>query len=225
MEKGNILDSIEIYRYGSSKADLVLVQPVDRGFLSAMEKEVTEIEKLTEGKVDFQVLGCVVESWNKQLSPWAAPPVFGKEAFGDGAAKLLEEICSFCEGENKTYVIGGYSLAGLFALWAAYQTERFKAVAAASASMWFPGFVEFMEEHDIRARRVYLSLGEDEERARNKVLASVGQRTREAATLLKERGVSCLLEWNKGNHFQDAELRMAKAFAWAIRALTWPEDV
>ena len=29
-------------------------------------------------------------------------------------------------------------------------------------------------------------------------------------------GADCTLEWNSGGHFKDADLRMAKAFRWAM---------
>ena len=121
-----------------------------------------------------------------------------------------------CGDKSKSYYIGGYSLAGLFALWAAYQTDTFDGVAAASPSMWFPGFADYMKENEIRTDTVYLSLGDKEEKARNPVMATVGDRIREAHALLKEQGANCILEWNKGNHFKDTDLRTARAFAWVL---------
>ena len=58
-------------------------------------------------------------------------------------------------------------MAGLFSLWAAYQTDAFAGVAAASPSIWFPDFLQYMKEHDIRTESVYLSLGDREEKTRN----------------------------------------------------------
>lgn len=58
-------------------------------------------------------------------------------------------------------------MAGLFSLWAAYQTDTFAGVAAASPSIWFPDFLQYMKEHDIRTESVYLSLGDREEKTRN----------------------------------------------------------
>ena len=108
-----------------------------------------------------------VKDWNHDLSPWKAPAVFGRDQFGDGAEETLAEVLKTCNDRNKTYIIGGYSLAGLFALWAAYQTDAFSAVAAASPSVWFPGFSEYMKERIPQVRSVYLSLGDREEKARN----------------------------------------------------------
>ena len=100
---------------------------------------------------------------------------------------MLNEVLKICTNQEKTYFIGGYSLAGLFALWAAYQTDVFKGVAAASPSMWFPGFADYMRENIIHAKFVYLSLGDKEEKTRNPVMAAVGDRIREAYGLLREQ--------------------------------------
>lgn len=62
-------------------------------------------------------------------------------------------------------------MAGLFTLWAAYQTDAFAGVAAASPSICFPDFLQYMKEHDIRTESVYLSLGDREEKTRNLVMA------------------------------------------------------
>ena len=48
-------------------------------------------------------------------------------------------------------------------------------------------------------------------------MAAVGDRIREAYGLLREQGINATLEWNQGNHFKDADIRTAKAFAWVIK--------
>jgi hypothetical protein len=109
--------------------------------------------------------------------------------------------------------IGGYSLAGLFALWAAIRTDVFSSVAAASPSVWFPGWMEYVKENPIQAKAVFLSLGDREERAKNPLMATVGDCIREQYALL-QADHSVTLEWNPGNHFQDSEKRTARAFCW-----------
>ena len=200
--------------YGNPDAPFVLIQMVDDHDLEGMESEVAEIRRLTDAP--FYLIAIKVKDWNADLSPWPAPAVFGKEDFGSGAAATLNEVLKCCTDQNKTYIIGGYSLAGLFALWASYQTDVFQGVAAASPSVWFPGFLEYMKLHSLQTGSVYLSLGDREERARNPVMAAVGDRIREAHELLMEEGIDTILEWNKGNHFKDADLRTARAFAWVI---------
>ena len=151
--------------YGNPKASTVLIQMVDDHDLNGLASEVSEIQRLTDA--DFYLIALKVKSWNEDLSPWQAPPVFGKEGFGDGAAETLKEVLKHTGDRSKTFYIGGYSLAGLFALWAAYQTDVFKGVAAASPSIWFPGFTDYMRKNSIRADSVYLSLGDKEPKARN----------------------------------------------------------
>ena len=200
--------------YGDPEASRVLIQLVDDHDLEGLGAEIEELQKVTEG--EFCLIAIKVRNWNHDLSPWYAPAVFGKEDFGGGAAETLHEVLKYTGDKTKTYYIGGYSLAGLFALWAGCQTDVFRGVAAASPSVWFPGFVDYMKETGMRAGSVYLSLGDKEEKARNLVMATVGGRIREAEDVLKEQGVNTVLEWNPGNHFRDADIRTAKAFAWVI---------
>ncbi len=200
--------------YGNPAASIVLIQPVDDHDLAGIENEASEIGKRTDK--DFYLIAVKVEKWNADLSPWTAPPVFGKEGFGNGAAQTLHTILKYCADRKKTYFIGGYSLAGLFALWAAYQTEVFSGVAAASPSVWFPGFTDYMKENWMLAQAAYLSLGDREEKTRNPVMATVGDRIREAHELLKAQGIDAALEWNPGNHFKEPDIRTAKAFAWVM---------
>ena len=207
---------MEITKFGKPQSDIVLIQPVDDHDLEGIENEFEEIKRGCEK--DFCLIAFKVDDWNNDLSPWKAPAVFGKEDFGGGASKTLEELLTLCDDKGKTYYIGGYSLAGLFALWAAYQTDILSGVAAASPSLWFPDFDRYMNENAIRTGNVYLSLGDREEKVRNPVMATVGDRVREAHKLLKERNVNCMLEWNNGNHFKDPDIRTAKAFAWVMNA-------
>ena len=203
-----------ISELGNAAADIVLIQPVDDHDLSLIKNECRLIAGMT--RADFRLIAVGIGDWNSDLSPWKAPAVFGHKDFGNGAERTLAAILELCFDKSKRYYLGGYSLAGLFALWAAYQTEVFRGVAAASPSMWFPGFVGYMKEHTLRCGAVYLSLGDREEKARNPVMATVGDRIREAHQVLKERGIPCRLEWNEGNHFRDADVRTAKGFAYLL---------
>jgi hypothetical protein len=199
------------YEYGNPHAVITLIQPVDDHDIAGMDAEVAEIQRLS-GK-DFRLLAVKVDSWNQDLSPWPAPAVFGKDDFGNGARETLTEILELCKDEDKVYCLGGYSLAALFSPWAAYQTDRFAGIAAASPSIWFPGFVDYMKSHAIRCSNIYLSLGDKEEKTRNAVMSQVGDCIRDGYAWLKEHGIDCTLEWNKGGHFKEPELRTARAFA------------
>ena len=229
------------YIYGDKEADTILLQMVDEHELDGIDREIASIRELSPDK-DFCLLALKVNQWNHDLSPWTAQAVFGKEGFAGKADEtlhfLLKEILPILPGileqedgsqkdkpkedkpqednPGKKLIIGGYSLAGLFSLWAAYQTDCFDGVAAASPSIWYPHFIDYMRSNTIHARTVYLSLGDREERTRNAVMATVGNAVRSAEEILKNAGVDCTLEWNQGNHFKDADLRTARAFAWVL---------
>ncbi len=205
---------MEISEYGNRNAGIVLLRPADEHDMELIGNEISMIREKTGA--DFRMTVFKVSDWNRDLSPWKAPAVFGKDDFGGEAEKTLLEILKYCEDRTKTYYIGGYSLAGLFALWAACRTDIFEGVAAASPSVWFPGFTEYVKDNGIKSSHVYLSLGDREERTRNQVMSAVGDRIRETYAILKDRGTDCILEWNAGNHFRDSDIRTAKAFIWLI---------
>lgn len=206
---------MKIFRYGNPSASTVLVQPIDDHDLGELKTEINEIRKQVQ--IDFQLIAVKVDDWNHDLSPWKAPAVFGKDGFGDGAEDMLRFILAQCVNRSKTYYIGGYSLAGLFSLWTAYQTDVFVGIAAASPSIWFPDFLQYMTEQDVRADSVYLSLGDREEKTRNPLMATVGDCIRESHELLLGRGIRTTLEWNLENHFKDAGIRMANGFVWLMK--------
>lgn len=205
---------MEIIEFGNADASTILIQPIDKHDRSLIEKEIDMIRE--SASENFRLVAFVTDDWNNDLSPWEAPAVFGKDGFGGGAEKTLQEIISYCDDKTKTYYIGGYSLAGLFALWAAYRTDVFTGVAAASPSVWFPGFTDHIGEKKPGCERVYLSLGDKEEKTRNEVMSTVGAKIRLTYKLLSSQGVDCVLEWNEGNHFKDPHIRTAKAFSWII---------
>ena len=215
--------NFEISTYGDSGSDTLLIQMVDDHDLEVIEKEAALIRELSGGQ-NFCLKAVKVKSWSHDLSPWPAPAVFGNEEFGDGAAQTLlflqDEVLSNLPKNSASAIsrvyIGGYSLAGLFALWAGYQTDCFDGIAAASPSIWFPGFLEYMRNNRIRTEAVYLSLGDREEKTKNPLMSQVGNAIRDAETILKKEGKECILEWNKGNHFKQPDLRTAKAFAWLM---------
>ena len=208
--------------YGEAHAEYLLLQMTGEHELQSMDSEVAAI---AQSNRKYLFAAVPVESWNDALSPWEAPAVWGKQGFGGKAADTLRFLTErgiptlkqqFRLPENVKIILGGYSLAGLFALWASTQTKLFYGIAAASPSVWFLGWMEFEQRHPIQAQRVYLSLGDREERTRNAVMAVVGDNIRTLHSQLTECSIDCTLEWNSGGHFKDADLRTAKAFRWVM---------
>ena len=195
---------------------VVLVEPIDCNDLDFLGRETDYL--IGNGLTDFALATFLIEDWNAELTPWKAAPVFGKEPFGDGAGKTLrfitEELLPHLQSPSKV-ILGGYSLSALFALWAGYVTDAFTAIAAASPSVWYPGWMDFARTRAPKAQRIYLSLGDAEEKTRNRVMATVRGCIGEQASLLERQGIETTLEWNPGNHFKEADIRTAKAFLWA----------
>ena len=198
----------------AERPEWVIIQPVDEHDQQGLDEEVTWLNN--NSTATFTLTAFRICDWNTELSPWKAPAVFSREDFGDGAAKTLcyvqDELVSRFKGNR--YCLGGYSLAGLFALWSGYQTDVFSSIVAASPSVWFPKWIEFAGSHQMKACRVYLSLGDKEPKAKNPVMARVGECIERMHELLD---CEKTMEWNEGNHFKDSALRTAKGMAWAIK--------
>lgn len=154
-----------------------------------------------------------------------------RDACGDGELKRgacgeAEETLAYIEDVllpciRRAYgdipcVLAGYSLGGLFALWAAYRTESFDGICAVSPSLWVRGWDAYAEGRVACADAVYLSLGDKEERARNVRMAAVGDCVRRQASRLTRQLAEgkTVFEWNRGGHFDDEPGRMARGLAW-----------
>lgn len=194
-----------------------------------------EVEHLWESLLEcvseqnFLLVAFQVEDWNRDFSPWKASAVFGKEDFAGQGAKTLKWLTEECVpyidrtfgAKDREHWLMGYSLAGLFALWTAYENDAFSGIICCSGSLWFPEWDHYMREHMLRSKcSVYLSLGGKEEKTRNKIMAAVGDRTKAQEERLEEDPMveSVVLEWNAGGHFADAGKRLAKGVRWMFGA-------
>ena len=197
------------FHFGNLSSQNVLIQMVDNHDLEVIESQVARIRTLYNS--GFHLVALKADDWNNDLSPWEY------RNFAGGADKTLEQVLKVASSYKEgNLFIGGYSLSALFALWSACKTDLFTGVAAASPSVWYPGFEEFSKENRIRAKSVYLSLGDREEKTRNPVMATVGTKIRTLYETYRADSIKCTLEWNSGNHFTEPDLRTARAFAWVL---------
>lgn len=207
----------------------LLIQPVEVEELHSREGLFEEVSTIRDAvDMPFAIVFLAVEDWNQQLSPWQAPAVFGKQDFGAGAKETLEAIETILPAiiercynlpADAPVVLGGYSLAALFSLWSAYESRSFAAIAAASPSVWFPGWLDYAKAHEPKAGIIYLSLGDREDKGRNPIMRTVSTCIKEQHTLLQKAGIKTTLAWNPGNHFQQPEQRCAKGFIWCLEQL------
>ncbi len=160
-------------------------------------------------------------NWDHDMTPWYCPPLSEKDTPCTGGAdeyldlmqsEIIPRAKELIKGEPSFLGIAGYSLAGLFAIYAMYRTDIFDRVASMSGSLWFPDFKQYCFEHKIKRNpdKLYLSLGDKEAKSRNKVLMTVQDNTEALAAHYKELGINVTWELNPGNHFKDAALRSAK---------------
>ena len=175
----------------------------------------------------FTLVGIGNLNWNRELSPWACDgTVRDAEPFGGQAAGFLDELLNQIIPEVESSLpqpptwsgIAGYSLAGLFALWALWQTDTFDHAASASGSLWFPGFIDYARENTMPSTpgAVYLSLGKKETKTPNRMMRHVLDDTRAMEELLNGRNIPTTLELNPGNHFAQTDLRMARGIHWIL---------
>ncbi|MCR5208997.1 MAG: alpha/beta hydrolase [Lachnospiraceae bacterium] len=165
--------------------------------------------------------------WNRDLSPWHCGPVVMRDEEFDGGAggylKLLEdEIMPCAEGildiTPAGRILEGYSMAGLFAVYASLNSDRFDDISCVSGSVWFPGFRDYFENSAFgkKPQKIYFSLGEKETKTRNPVLQTTAAVMQELSGICTGRGVRSVFELNPGNHFKDNVLRMARGIKWIM---------
>lgn len=165
--------------------------------------------------------------WNHDMAPWDSPPVFKNAQPCTGGANdylqlLTDEILPSVEKElpemPRWRGIVGYSLAGLFAVYAIYQTDLFSRVGSMSGSLWYPGIKDYIFSHEPLRQpdHMYFSLGDRESKTRNPVLQSVQQDTEEIRAFYQNKGVDTVFELNPGNHYKQATQRTAAGIGWLL---------
>ena len=181
-----------------------------------------------------------VDLWEENFSPWCAPRVFAKGPnFGDGAQKtldtLINQVIHWAESELTELpayrVLVGYSLAGLFSLWAGVSqpgaphvdasVATFQRIGAVSGSFWFPGLLDYVDQQlrggVVGLTHAYLSLGDREARTPNPQIMHVRENAELLASRLESAGITSMFELNRGNHFQNVEGRIQKALDWLVK--------
>jgi len=180
------------------------------------------------GGRSFNLISVSHLQWDEELSPWPADSIITKNDRFTGSADTLLHVLT--EGiipeteaamgwKPSVRVLAGYSMSGLFALYAAFKTSLFNAIVSASGSLWYPEITVFAVANTPAAtvRRAYFSIGDKESRTRHPYLKTTESRTREVVETLGNKGIDTIFELNPGNHFNESTLREAKGIVWALR--------
>ena len=192
---------------------------------------------LTTNK-SYILVGFSIKDWNTNLSPWYCPRLFGKEDNdfkGQGQSTfnwLINNCIPKIEKENLTLdnnvqikrYIAGYSLAALFSLWIFYsdinkKEKIFDGVCACSPSLWYINWDEFIKDKEANnGSIIYLSLGDKEGKTKNEIFKKMKSGMDKMIEKVKnDKNVGkYIFEENKGGHYNDVDLRMAKGFKWII---------
>lgn len=226
IQRAEIIEQKECLLFEDEHPQALLIQSLGKHERERIDNEIRMICEATS--IPFVLCAFTVDDWEAELTPWEEPLISRRGPVLVCAEKTLSYVCDKLipflvqRYGHLPIILGGYSLAGLFSLWAGYERNCFDAVAGISPSVWIRGWKEYMTSHLIHTKAVYLSLGDREEHARNQTFAQVGNHIRlEYELISKELGPdSCILEWNPGNHFMDNEVRTARGFVWCIEKIT-----
>ena len=191
------------------------------------EEKVADLIAGNLGETPWTLVAYEAKDWNRDYSPWALPSVKGEAEFTGGAKETLAWLTDVCIpyvensilGGGASRMIGGYSLSGLFSLFAFYESRMFDGVASCSGSLWYPGWKEYAAGQNAPdGSCVYLSLGRKEEKSRSRKMAVVGDMTRwQHEQMQKDHNVHASeLYWHSGGHFADVDQRIAQGFIWLI---------
>ncbi len=195
-------------------------------YIHAESEGMTEVVSLLgERKIILAAVEKV--DWEADLSPWPAPKAFrgGVNFIGGGDAYLSEFTGEIVPAVEETLgfsprhrIIAGYSMGGLFAIYALYRTDIFNRAVSVSGSLWYDGFLDYIKENRPVSlpERVYFSLGDYEAVTKNQRLAAVQDCTEKAEKQLRDMGVTTVFELNEGNHFADIGQRIAKGLDWIL---------
>ena len=175
-------------------------------------------ESLEAAGMSLLLIPVEEDAWNRVLSPWKADAVFPKTpAFEGGANRFLEELLPVVEEQKALHAgrlfLCGYSLAGLFALYACTECGLFDGCASVSGSLWYPGWEEWLRKHPVQCKSVYFSLGRREPCTKHPLMKTVGEKTDICREMISGYA-DTVFEWNEGGHFNDENLRLSKALFW-----------
>jgi len=195
-------------------------------------QEVFQIAQ-NENYPPFTLVAVSNLNWNCDMVPWDSSATFknGKPFTGRAdeylrllVEKIIPEAEEGLNGSPRWRGIAGYSLAGLFAIYAIYRTGIFSRAASMSGSLWFPGFKVYIFFHEPKYRPdcMYFFLGDRESKTRSPVLKTVHQNTAEVQAFYQGKGIDTVFQLNPGNHFVHGVERIAASI---ICFIIWPIDV
>ena len=136
---------------GSETPDCILVQPSARHEDASLASEIAQLEALAPHPFLLVTIG--LGDWTLDLMPWPDGNISRDPEAGKHGQETLDYILQDLLPElerrygPRPVILGGYSLGGLFALWASCRTDRFQAVAAAAVYIFLSIAVQYFKDH------------------------------------------------------------------------------
>ena len=105
-------------------------------------------------------------------------------------------------------------------MYALYRCDLFQRAASMSGSLWYPDFLDFAQNHAMRAKpeRIYLSVGDKERKTRHPLMRNVQTAAEDFAAHCQALGIFTTFQLERGNHFNDAAGRTARGIRWLLEA-------
>lgn len=162
-------------------------------------QNINSIEKLNTENICL--IAIEIPEWKEMLAP--------DQSKYKQTQELVHQTFKTYENENTKAYITGYSLAGLFSL---LNADDFDGFASVSGSLWYPD-ITIPEYHH---KLIYMSLGKEEAKTRNKLFKQIKVKTDQFASVLSQDN-NVLYELNEGDHFFEHDKRMQKAIDYFIK--------
>lgn len=191
-----------------------------------------DIEEIARNRT-VTIVKFPVQKWDDSLTPWPAPGLYKGDADFRGESEVtLAEIKDVVipEIEKREHLkpakraICGYSLGGLFSLYAFSHDAFFQACGCLSGSVWYEGWLDHFEnlEFDGTGRYAYFSLGKKECKANPPILHTVQDNMQRCYEIVREHGCQADFVIGPGNHMQHHQERFAAGFDALEEFLTAP---
>ena len=210
------------FKEGKSKEAPLIVIP---SFEDNASQIIEKVKLLTDK--DFSLLIIYGFEWNNNLSPYKASAIFKGASDFKGEAKdfldsvILKLISEVTTKENIRPIYNaliGYSMAGLFAVYALFKTDAFLKVGSVSGSLWYPNFIDFIKNSEVlhSISTFYMSLGDKEKKTKNQMMSQVETNSLIIFDRISSKILHSKFEFNKGNHFQDETFRVARCIVYLL---------
>jgi predicted alpha/beta superfamily hydrolase len=195
--------------------------------------EWEDLGELTQGRT-CAIVQTRDADFFRDFSPWPEAALTPDiPAFAGGAPAYLRTLVTTtipaierAHGlAPRTRAICGYSLAGLFALYALLESDAFCAAACVSGSLWFEGWPDYLARAVARpawrdrcanpATRPYafFTLGNKERNAPNPRMRTVRMRTDETVDALLRSGAEAEFQRMPGTHFTFVDERIGEGLS------------